>query len=342
MAAYEKLREELKKSPRRWLVTGVAGFIGSGLLESLLSLGQKVTGLDNFMTGKRKNLEDVKACVSAAQWKGFKFIEGDIRDLAACKEACENAEIVLHQAALGSVPRSIKDPVLTHDVNVTGFQSMLLAARDSGARRFVYASSSSVYGDHPKMPKVEDETGNLLSPYALSKYADELYADVFGRVYGTSHVGLRYFNVFGKRQDPEGAYAAVIPKWISSLIKGETVFINGTGETSRDFCYVENVVQANLLAAITAKPEALNTVYNIAVHARTNLNELFALLKKHLEMRLPHVAKASAAYREFREGDIMHSWADIARAKNLLGYAPTHTIDQGMTEALDWYVKELS
>lgn len=342
MSAYEQIRKDLKARPRRWLVTGVAGFIGSNLLESLLSLGQEVVGLDNFMTGKQGNLDDVKALVAPEAWKKFSFIEGDIRDLAVCRKACQGTEIVLHQAALGSVPRSIEDPLSTHEINVTGFQNMLIAARDAGAKRFVYASSSSVYGDHPGMPKVENETGNLLSPYALSKYADELYADVFGRVYGLSHVGLRYFNVFGKRQDPDGAYAAVIPKWIAALIQGETVFINGTGETSRDFCYVENVVQANLLAALTVNSCALGTVYNVAVNARTDLNALYKLLKERLSRGIPRVAKAAPVYREFREGDIMHSWADIGRAKSLLGYAPTHDIDQGMTEALDWYVAQMS
>lgn len=342
MTAYERIRKDLKARPRRWLVTGVAGFIGSNLLESLLSLGQKVTGLDNFMTGKPANLDGVKACVAPEAWKNFEFIEGDIRDLAVCRKSCQGAEIVLHEAALGSVPRSIEDPIVTHEINVTGFQNMLIAARDAGVGRFVYASSSSVYGDHPGMPKVESKTGHLLSPYALSKYANELYADVFGRVYGLSHVGLRYFNVFGKRQDPDGAYAAVIPKWIASLIKGEPVFINGTGETSRDFCYVENVVQANLLAALTADPRSISTVYNVAVNARTDLNALYALLKERLSADIPGVAKAMPVYRDFREGDIMHSWADIGRAKDLLGYAPTHDIDQGMTEALDWYVAELS
>lgn len=341
-SAYEKCRQILKAEPRVWLVTGVAGFIGSNLLETLLSLGQKVIGLDNFMTGKRKNLDDVKTCVTPAEWRGFDFMEGDIRNLDDCKKACRGAEFILHQAALGSVPRSIEDPVSTHEVNVTGFQNMLIAANEAGAKRFVYASSSSVYGDHPQMPKVESETGKLLSPYALSKYADELYADVFGRVYGLSHVGLRYFNVFGKRQDPEGAYAAVIPKWISSLIKGEAVFINGTGETSRDFCYVANVVQANLLAASTQNQQASGAVCNVAVHARTDLNELFATLKRLLTPKVLGLAEAQPVYRDFREGDIMHSWADISRAKNLLGYAPTHSLEQGLSEALDWYVAALS
>lgn len=343
MTAYEAAREELRgQRPRRWVVTGVAGFIGSNLLEALLKLDQQVVGLDNLCLGKRGNLEDVRSLVSAEQWDRFRFIEGDIRDQAACGEACHGAELVLHQAALGSVPRSIEDPLFAHDNNVTGHLTMLMAAREAGVERFVYASSSSVYGDSPALPKGEGDLGRPLSPYAVSKLADELYSAVVARVYGLATVGLRYFNVFGRRQDPEGAYAAVIPRWIAAMIKGEPVYINGTGETSRDFCYVENVVQINLLAALTTSPEAVDQLYNAAVNARTTLNELFEMLRRGLLPFHPHLEGAKPIYRDFRPGDVMHSQADISKAERLLGYRPTHTLQQGLGAALAWYRASLA
>lgn len=327
---------------RRWLVTGVAGFIGSHLAEALLALDQEVVGLDNFATGHRHNLDQVLDAVGAERARRFAFIEGDIRDPATCREACRGVQGVLHQAALGSVPRSIEDPITTNGANIDGFLNMLVAARDSGAGRFVYAASSSTYGDHPALPKVEGEIGRPLSPYAVTKLVNELYADVFGRTYGFPSIGLRYFNIFGPRQDPEGAYAAVIPKWISALLRGETVFINGDGETGRDFCYIANAVQANLLALTTDDPAALNQVYNVAVGERTTLNELFVLLRDGLRPRVPAVAGAMPAHRDFRPGDVRNSLADIGKAQRLLGYEPTHRIADGLREALDWYAEKLS
>ena len=337
MTAYEKLQLALRAEPKKWLVTGAAGFIGSNLVEALLKLGQSVVGLDNFATGKRGNLAEVRRLVTAEQWRRFKFITGDIRTGAACQRACQGADYVLHQGALGSVPRSIVEPLNSHESNVNGTLNMLLAARDQKVRTFVYASSSAVYGDHPALPKVEERVGRLLSPYATTKAVNELYADVFGRVYGLPCVGLRYFNVFGPRQDPEGAYAAVIPKWLAALLQGEPVRINGDGKTSRDFCYVANVVQANLLAATATKPRALNQVYNIAVGARTTLNELFELLVDGLNPDLPAAKRPQPVYSDFRAGDVRHSHADISKAKRLLGYRPTHRIDQGLREAMVWY-----
>lgn len=339
LSSFELLKKNLVQSPKNWLVTGCAGFIGSNLLEQLLKLGQSVVGLDNFSTGKQRNLDEVQYQVSKEQWSQFRFIEGDIRDLAACQLACTDADYVLHQAALGSVPRSIDDPITSNASNVTGFLNMLVAARDAKVGRFVYAASSSTYGDHPGLPKIEDQIGRPLSPYAVTKYVNELYADVFGRCYGVEAIGLRYFNVFGPRQDPEGAYAAVIPKWISALLHNESIYINGTGETSRDFCYVQNAVQANLLAATVEKLEAVNQVYNVAVNARTNLNELFDLLRCGLSAEHPDLKDAQPVYRDFRSGDVMHSLADIGKARRLLGYQPTHTIGQGLQEALGWYEK---
>ena len=341
MTPYEKLQVTLRAEPKKWLVTGAAGFIGSNLVEALLKLEQSVVGLDNFATGKRANLEEVQRLVTPRQWRRFKFIAGDIREGAACQRACQGVDYVLHQGALGSVPRSIAEPLNSHEANVNGTLNMLLAARDQQVRAFVYASSSSVYGDHPALPKVEDRVGHLLSPYATTKAVNELYADVFGRVYNLPCVGLRYFNVFGPRQDPEGAYAAVIPKWLAALIKGEAVRINGDGETSRDFCYVANVVQANLLAATATKPKAVNQVYNIAVGARTTLNQLFELLVDGLTPDAPVAKRPKPVYSDFRAGDVRHSHADISKAKRLLGYRPTHRIDQGLSEAMVWYRKNV-
>jgi UDP-N-acetylglucosamine 4-epimerase len=306
-------------------------------VEALLRLDQTVTGLDDFSHGKRSNLDEVRSLVSPAQWARFTFVEGDVRNPAACARACAGAAIVLHQAALGSVPRSLEEPHLYHEVNVTGTLNMLEAARAAGVSRFVYASSSSVYGDDPRLPKREDEIGRCLSPYAATKRMDELYGDVFGRAYGLPTVGLRYFNVFGPRQDPEGAYAAVIPKWIASMLRGEPIHINGTGETSRDFCYVANVVQANLLGALCTDDAALNEVYNVALHSRTTLDELFVLLRDRLARDEPRIARMEAEKRPFRAGDVLHSEADIGKAKKHLGYEPTHTLAQGLDEALPWY-----
>ena len=336
-AAYEQLKAQLRRAPRTWLVTGVAGFIGSNLLETLLRLDQRVVGLDNFATGHRHNLDEVRQLVSPLQWARFDFIEGDIRNLRDCENACENVDYVLHQAALGSVPRSLEDPIATNAANVTGFLNMLVAARDAKVKSFTYAASSSTYGDHPGLPKVEDHIGKPLSPYAVTKYVNELYADVFARSYGFQTIGLRYFNVFGPRQDPNGAYAAVIPKWTAALLKRETVFINGDGETSRDFCFVDNAVQANLLAATATVPEARNQVYNVAVGDRTTLNDLFRLIRDAL---VPHgVAPATApTHRDFRAGDVRHSLADVSKARRLLGYEPTHRLADGVGVAMPWYV----
>ena len=337
--AYDRVKTDLLASPRTWLITGVAGFIGSNLLEALLNLNQRVVGLDNFATGKRENLAEVQGLVGAEKWRNFTFIEGDIRDSADCQRACEGVDYVLHQAALGSVPRSLEDPLTTNETNITGFLKMLTAARDAGVERFVYAASSSTYGDHPALPKVEEHIGKPLSPYAVTKYVNELYADVFARCYGFETIGLRYFNIFGRRQDPEGAYAAVIPKWFSALLRGEAVYINGDGETSRDFCYIDNTVQANLLAACASEKAALNQVYNIAVGGRTTLNELFELICRNVTRVYPAAREAKPVYRDFRAGDVRHSLADIGKAQRLLGYAPTHTIEAGMREAAEWYIR---
>lgn len=337
--AFENLKNSIQAEPRTWLVTGCAGFIGSNLLETLLLLDQKVVGLDNFSTGFQHNLDEVQQSVSQAQWANFNFIEGDIRDLDVCKKAVTGVDYVLHQAALGSVPRSLDDPITTNGVNISGFLNMLVAAREANIKSFVYAASSSTYGDHPDLPKVEDKIGNPLSPYAVTKYVNELYADVFARSYGFSSVGLRYFNVFGKRQNPDGAYAAVIPKWTSSMIKGEDVFINGDGETSRDFCFVENAVQANLLAAANM-PEQGSQVFNVAVNARTSLNELFAHLASTLDKNGVKYDK-KPVYRDFRTGDVRHSQADITKAHDQLGYSPTHTILEGIEVAMPWYTQFL-
>lgn len=342
MPAFEGLKAKLNADPKTWLVTGVAGFIGSNLLEALLRLNQRVVGLDNYSTGSRKNLEQVQAAVSPAQWKSFTSHEGDIRDLATCMRVAQGADYILHQAALGSVPRSIEEPIEAHHANVTGFVNMLLAAHRAGVKRVVYASSSAVYGDHPALPKTEDKIGKCLSPYAATKLADEIYADAFALCYGLELIGLRYFNVFGPRQDPNGPYAAVIPKWIDAMIRKQTIFINGDGQTSRDFCYVSNVVQANLLAATTREPAAVNQAYNVAVHARTTLNELFECLRCGLQAFYPHLTDTRPVYREFRPGDVRHSEADISKAARLLGYEPTHSLAEGLAEALPWYRSHLS
>lgn len=333
--------DSLKARPRRWLVTGSAGFIGSHLLEALLSAGHSVVSLDNFATGHRHNLEQVRAAVGDAAWSNHRFIEGDIADLDACRRACAGAELVLHQAALGSVPRSINDPLATHRANATGFLNMLVAAKDTGVSRFVYAASSSTYGDSPALPKVEDVIGCPLSPYAVTKYVNELYADVFGRCYGLATIGLRYFNVFGARQDPEGAYAAVIPRWVAAMLSGRACVINGDGQTSRDFCYVANAVQANLRAALSGDARAVGQVYNVAAGQRTTLLELHALLGAALRERRPGLVMAAPQFADFREGDVRHSLADISKARLLLGYEPSHDVRSGLREAVCWYVENL-
>ena len=340
MSAYSDLTKSMTAQPSRWLITGVAGFIGSNLLEHLLKLGQTVVGLDNFLTGYQKNLDMVRDIVGPEAWSRFSFIEGDIRDIDTCHAACKGVQHVLHEAALGSVPRSIDDPLLSNSCNITGYLHMLVAARDAGVKSFVYAASSSTYGDSPELPKVEDKIGSPLSPYAVTKYVDELYADVFNRCYGFSSVGLRYFNVFGQRQDPYGAYAAVIPQWFASLIKQETVFVNGDGETSRDFCYIDNVVQANLLASF-AQGDATNKIYNVAFGQRTTLNELFDLIKEEVARHKPEVMSAECVHRDFRAGDVRHSLADISRAEKLLGYGPQFDVRQGLRLAGDWYAANL-
>lgn len=338
VATYAEVCARLSAAPRRWLVTGAAGFIGSHLVKTLLQLRQGVVGLDNFSTGHRRNLEEAAGDLTPPERERFRFIESDIRDADACVRACEGVDFVLHQAALGSVPRSIADPITTNAVNVGGFVNMLAAAKAAGVKRFVYAASSSTYGDHPGLPKIESVIGRPLSPYAVTKYANELYADVFARCYGFDSIGLRYFNVFGARQDPDGPYAAVIPRWIDAMIRCAPVEINGDGETSRDFCYVANAVQANLLAAATLEPAAVNEVYNVAVGERTTLNELFELLRGRLAARFGHLAAFKPTYRDFRAGDVRHSLADIGKARRLLGYEPTHTVAEGLSEAMGWYL----
>ncbi len=335
--ALSSVHAELEARPRRWLVTGSAGFIGSNLLESLLTLGQHVVSLDNFATGHRANLAEVEARVGADAWRRHVFIDADIGDIDACRRACKDVEIVLHEAALGSVPRSIADPLLTHAANATGFLNLLVAARDAHVARFVYAASSSTYGDHPGLPKVEDTIGKPLSPYAVTKYLNELYADVFGRCYAMPAIGLRYFNVFGARQDPEGAYAAVIPKWVAAMLRGEAIVIHGDGETTRDFCHIANVVEANLLAATVSDPAALGQVYNVAVGGRMSLNDLFATLRDLLLERHPGLRIAAPVHEDFRPGDVRHSQADIGKAERLLGYAPAFGVREGLRDALPWY-----
>ena len=337
---YQRILDDLKKHPRTWLITGVAGFIGSNLLESLLLLDQRVIGLDNFSTGYRHNLQQVRRQTSPEQWACFEFIEGDIRNLSTCRKACVHADYVLHQAAIGSVPRSVEDPLYVNENNVSGFLNMLVASRDAGVARFVYAASSSTYGDHPGLPKVEGEVGKPLSPYAVTKYANELYAQTFAGCYGFKTIGLRYFNIFGRRQDPEGAYAAVIPKWFAGLMDGGPVFIYGSGETSRDFCYIDNCVQANILAAVTSNEEALNQVYNIAYGRRTTLNELFVLIRDQVGKVIPQAREIEPSYRDFRPGDVLHSLADITKAGELLGYHPEFSLLDGLEITSDWYCSQ--
>jgi len=338
MSQYYQVCEQLKQNPKTWLITGVAGFIGSNLLETLLKLEQRVVGLDNFATGHQYNLDEVQSLVTAGQWNNFTFIQGDIRNLEDCQKACTNVDYVLHQAALGSVPRSIADPIMTNSANITGFLNMLVAARDARVSSFTYAASSSTYGDHPALPKVEENIGKPLSPYAVTKYVNELYAEVFARTYGFKSIGLRYFNVFGKRQDPNGAYAAVIPKWTAAMIAGDNVYINGDGETSRDFCFIENTVQANILAATTQNDNAKNQVYNVAVGDRTTLNDLFNAIKVALNENGVTYTK-EPIYRDFRTGDVRHSQASVEKIKNLLGYQSTHRIYEGIVLAMGWYIK---
>ena len=348
MTEYEKLQEHLKSNQYTWLITGVAGFIGSNLLEKLLILNQKVIGLDNFETGHQQNID--QAIEDATNALGgdrqldvgsFRFIEGDIRKLKDCQKACIGVDYVLHQAALGSVPRSIEDPIRTNQANIDGFLNMLVAAKEADVKRFVYAASSSTYGDHPDLPKVEDKIGNPLSPYAVTKVVNELYASVFARTYGFKCIGLRYFNILGKRQDPNGAYAAVIPRWVASILRGEEVFINGDGETSRDFCYIDNTVQMNLLAAMADNDEAIDQVYNVALNDRTSLNQLYQMIEGRLIQRVDGLTKKEPTYRDFRAGDVLHSQADIGKAQRLLGYKPSHKIAEGLDEAMDWYVEAL-
>jgi len=336
---FQNIQQELLTKQHTWLVTGCAGFIGSNILEFLLNANQKVIGLDNFATGYQKNLDEVAQQVSTEQWQNFTFIEGDIRELETCQKAVDGVDYVLHQAALGSVPRSIADPITTNAANVTGFLNMLSAAKEANVKNFVYAASSSTYGDHPALPKVEENIGNPLSPYAVTKYVNELYADVFKRTYDFDTVGLRYFNVFGKRQDPNGAYAAVIPKWTAAMYENQDVFVNGDGETSRDFCFIENAVQANILAAL-ADEQGRNQVYNVALGDRTTLNQLFDSLKNALADNNVNYSKAPV-YRDFRAGDVRHSQADIGKAKTLIGYEPEFRIQEGITKAMQWYVANL-
>lgn len=338
---YDRVRRDLKETPRTWLVTGVAGFIGSNLLEELLSLGQTVVGLDDFSTGYQANLDDVLALPSSANGK-FRLVRGDIRDLNACRKAVKGVDFVLHEAALGSVPRSIDDPATSNEVNVDGFLNVLVAARDAGVKRVVYASSCAVYGDSPNLPLTEDSTGNLLSPYAATKLTDEVYASVFQRSYGLSLVGLRYFNIFGPRQDPNGAYAAVIPRWIAALLNGDTCEILGDGQTSRDFCYVANVVQANILAATSTRSIGHSPVFNVACGRETTLNELFRMIRLGLVGFQPSIASSQPRYGPFREGDIRRSAADISRIQQQIDYEPTHSIAQGLGQALEWYVEHSS
>ena len=335
---YLARQRSLREQPRSWLVTGVAGFIGSHLLQTLLDLNQRVVGLDNFATGHQHNLAQVRAVVGDAGWANFRLVEGDIRDLDVCHSACQGVDHVLHQAALGSVPRSLVDPITTNAANINGFLNMLVAARDAGVKRFVYAASSSTYGDHPGLPKVEEQIGRPLSPYAVTKFVNELYADVFARSYGMQSIGLRYFNVFGPRQDPAGAYAAVIPKWAAAMLAGEPVFINGDGQTSRDFCFVANAVQANLLAATVDSADAVNQVYNVAVGDQTTLTDLHAMLGQSLAALRPGLAVTAPVHRDFRAGDVRHSRADIGKVSRLLGYVPSHDIQQGLGVTASWYL----
>lgn len=334
-----ELFTSIQATPRKWVVTGAAGFIGSHLVQKLLELDQQVVGLDNFSTGHQENLDDIEQSVKPGQWNNFMFLCGDIRDIDACRESVSGADCVLHQAALGSVPHSIDDPAHANENNINGFLNMLMASRDAGVQSFVYAASSATYGDDPTLPKREETVGRPLSPYALTKYVNELYADVFRTCYDFSCIGLRYFNVFGPRQDPEGAYAAVIPKWFSALVRGQRPEINGDGETSRDFCYVDNTVQANLLAATTQNPDARGQVYNVALGTRTTLNQLFRQIRNIVSNAEPDANGIEPLYRDFRPGDIRHSLADIAKASTMLGYRPDINVDEGLRRAAAWYLQ---
>ena len=336
---YQNLRSSLKRNPKRWLVTGVAGFIGSNILKELLNLNQSVIGLDNFSTGHQNNLNDLKKNTHVDKWKNFSFLEGDITDFNICKRSVKDVDFVLHQAALGSVPRSIKDPLNTNKSNIEGFLNMIYASKESKVKRFLYAASSSTYGDHKALPKKENTIGNPLSPYAVTKRVNEMYADVFSKVYGLNPVGLRYFNVFGPSQDPKGAYAAVVPKWIDAMKKGKTIYINGDGKTSRDFCYIENAVQINLLAATTDNDEAINQVYNVAVNDRTSLNKLYNMIEDKLTQRIGRLIKKDPIYRDFRPGDVRHSQADVSKAKRLLEYEPEFNLSKGMQKVMPWYIE---
>jgi UDP-N-acetylglucosamine 4-epimerase len=328
---YEDLRARIRSRSRTWLVTGAAGFIGSNLVAELLRLDQKVVGFDNFSTGKRENLIP-----------GMRLIEGDIRSLEACREAVKGVDVVLHQAALGSVPRSIDRPLTTHDNNVNGFLNMLVATRDAGIPRLVFASSSAVFGDDPMLPKVEERIGRAASPYGLSKHINELYAQVFNTCYGMEWVGLRYFNVFGPRQDPDGPYASVIPAWIGALVRGSSAYINGDGSCARDFCHVDNVVQMNLRAALTESKDALNQAYNVAHGEMTSLNELFEVIRSVLAKRMPHARGVRPVHREPRRGDLLLSKADVGKARRLLGYEPSVLLMDGLENTMDWYIENLS
>ncbi|MYM22114.1 NAD-dependent epimerase/dehydratase family protein [Duganella sp. FT135W] len=340
-SVYQLAREQLQHEQFRWVISGAAGFIGSNLLQTLLELGQQVVGIDNFLTGHRHNLDQVREQVGADAWRDFSLIEGDIRDLQACRSACDRADYVLHQAALGPAARSLAEPLLCHDINVSGYLNLLEAARLAGVRRVVYAASAASYGDHPALPKQEQHIGLALSPYALSKYVDELYAGVYARCYGLECIGLRYFNVFGPRQDASDAHAAVIPQWVAAMLEGRQVVIHGDGESSRDFCFVANIVQANLLAALSCRRAAINQVYNVALNTRTSLNELYLLLLELLAERHPHLHDHRPTYGPFRPGDVRHSQADISKAVQLLGYAPTHDLRRGLRQALRWYEQHL-
>ena len=346
MTKYEQLQKHLKSNQSTWLVTGVAGFIGSNLLEKLLILNQKVVGLDNFDTGYQHNIDQAIGDANKTTGKdlsnNFKFVNGDIRELEDCQKACSGVDYVLHQAALGSVPRSIEDPINTNKANIDGFLNMLVASKDENVKRFVYAASSSTYGDHPDLPKVEDKIGSPLSPYAVTKVVNELYANVFAKTYGFKTIGLRYFNIFGKRQDPNGAYAAVIPKWVAAILNKDNVFINGDGETSRDFCYIDNTVQMNLLAATTNNDDATDQVYNVAINDRTSLNALYQMIEERLIQRTEGLEKQEPIYRDFRAGDVRHSQANIDKAQTLLDYQPKYMISEAMDEAMDWYMESLS
>ena len=339
MQSYIKIKNNLLNEPKTWLITGVAGFNGSNLLQELLTLNQNVVGADNFSTGSQLNLDEVEKQVSKAQWKRFNFYKGNVANVNFCKLICADIDYVLHQAALGSVPRSIKDPIKTNNSNITGFLSMLIAARDSNVENFVYAASSSTYGDHKALPKKESRIGKPLSPYAITKYVNELYADIFFKSYDFNTIGLRYFNVFGRRQSPNGSYAAVIPRWLSAISANEPVYINGDGSTSRDFCYIENAVQANILAACCRDKDALNQIYNVALGDRTSLKELYSILVKEISKHM-EIDKKLLEFREFRVGDVLHSQADISKARKLLGYRPTHKIRQGIKELVLWHINK--